>query len=79
MGNWEQGRGGLVSCSVFTRSITFVLALKVNSPARDSNTILRLRTANAVAPLVIGIVSALASLVAFRVADCGNTNKLSFW
>ena len=49
------------------------LTLKINWVAYDPNTILRLRTANAVAPLVFGIVGALVGLVAFWAADCGDT------
>jgi hypothetical protein len=47
------------------------LALKLEPFSNDGNTILRLRTANAIASLVFGLLGALVGLLAFRAADRG--------
>ena len=45
-------------------------ALGVDWVVYSPKTILRLRTANAVAPLVFGLIGALVGSTAFRAADC---------
>lgn len=51
------------------------LTLGIDSVAPNPKTILRLRTANAVASLVFGLIGTLAGLIAFRAADCGETQR----
>jgi hypothetical protein len=51
------------------------LTLGIDSAAPTPNTVLRLRTANAIAPLVFGLLGALVGLIAFRAADCGDDQR----
>ena len=51
------------------------LALGINWVAYDGNTILRLRTANAIAPLVFGLLGAFVGLIAYRAAGCGYDDR----